>query len=81
MSPLQPPCDDTTLGLLIQNEISPSSLLRSQLALFKESTPDERQKLMMLWRLAPPTFPDLGGQELADHLGEYQSTTLAQEVH
>ena len=72
--------EDAVLHLLVQSDISPTSLLRSQLTLFEKSTPDERQKLIMLWRLAPPTFTKLGGQELADRLGEYQSTTMKQEV-
>ena len=72
--------DDSALNLLIQNDILPSSLLRSQLALFEKSNPEEQQKLIMLWRLAPPTYARNGGQELADRLGEYQSITLEQEV-
>ena len=80
LHPLQPHCDDAIVRLLIQNEIAPSSLLSSQLILFEQSTPDERQKLIMLWRLAPPMFAHLGDQDLADHLREYQSPTLEQEV-
>ena len=79
LHPLQPSRDDHITRLLIQNDIPPSSLLRSQLDLFERSTTDERARLMMLWRLAPPTYARNGGQELADRTGEYQSITLQQE--
>lgn len=79
LHPLQPHRDDRALRLLIQNDIAPSSLLRSQLDLFERSNTDDQAKLIMLWRLAPPSYARNGGQELADRLGEYQSITLAQE--
>ena len=79
LHPLQPHREDETLRQLIQNDIAPSSLLRSQLELFERSTTDERAKLILLWRLAPPTYARNGGQELADRLGEYQTISVEQE--
>ena len=79
LHPLQPHRDDQTSRLLIQNDIAPSSLLRSQLELFERSNTDERAKLVMLWRLAPPMYARHGGQDLADKTGQYQHVTLAQE--
>ena len=79
LHPLQPHRDDYITRLLIQNDIAPSSLLRSQIELFERCITDERARLIMLWRLAPPTYAQHGGQELADRLGEYQVITLETE--
>ncbi|KAK4693288.1 hypothetical protein P7C71_g4077, partial [Lecanoromycetidae sp. Uapishka_2] len=79
LHPLQPPKQDVATRALIKNGITPSSLLRSQLALFEGADEDQRNRLIELWRIVPPNYAGNGGQELADKLGEYQSTTLAQE--
>lgn len=79
LHPLQPHRDDHIARLLIQNDVSPSSLLRSQLDLFQRSGTDDQARLILLWRLAPPNYARNGGQELADRLGEYQSITIQQE--
>lgn len=79
LHPLQPPKQDVATHTLIKNGISPSSLLRSQLALFEGADEGQRARLVELWRIVPPTYARNGGQEMADRLGEYQSTTLMQE--
>lgn len=79
LHPLQPSVNDHASRLLIQNDIPPSSLLRSQFQLFENSDMDQQARLIMLWRLAPPTYARNGGQQLADRLGEYQIVSLAQE--
>ncbi len=81
LHPLQPSVQDHASRLLIQNDIPPSSLLRSQFELFERSNVDQQAKLAMLWRLAPPNHGRHGhaGQELYDNLGEYQTTTFERE--
>ena len=67
------------VDILTQNGVPPSSLLRSQLALFEQSNHEQQSRLLELWRLAPPNYTVNGGQDLADRLGEYQVMTLEQE--
>ncbi len=62
---------------LTQNGVDPSSLLRSQIALFEQSNDEQRARLLELWRLAPPEYTANGGQELAD--GKFQIMTFEQE--
>ena len=77
--PLQPHRDDFLVRLLIQNDIAPSSLRQSQLKLFEQSTPDQRQRLIMLWRLAPPVIRNVGQVSPAPAM-EPETTTLELEV-
>ena len=77
--PLQPSKEDTASRMLIKHGIAPSSLLRAQLIFFEQADDDQRSRLIELWTIVPPTYARNGGQDLADKLGEYQSTTLAQE--
>ena len=79
LHPLQPSNEDTASRMLIKHSIAPSSLLRAQLTLFEQADKDQRSRLIELWTIVPPTYARNGGQDLADKLGEYQSTTLAQE--
>ena len=79
LHPLQPSNEDTASRMLIKHGIAPSSLLRAQLTLFEQADEDQRSRLIELWTIVPPTYARNGGQDLADKLGEYQSTTLAQE--
>jgi hypothetical protein len=79
LHPLQPSSEDHPSQMLIKNGIAPSSLLRAQLSLFEKADDDQRSRLIELWTIVPPTYARNGGQELADRLGEYQSTSLAQE--
>ena len=79
LHPLQPSAQDLASRVLITNNISPSSLLRSQFRLFEEADDAQRSRLIELWQIVPPTYARNGGQELADNLGEYQRTSIAQE--
>ncbi len=49
------------------------------MALFEQAEDDQRSRLIELWRIVPPSYGRNGGQVLADKLGEYQTTTMAQE--
>ena len=74
-----PPERPSSIYDLTQSGIAPTSLLRSQITLFEQSTQEQQARLLDLWRLAPPNYAANGGQELADRLGEYQVMTLEQE--
>ncbi|MCJ1430505.1 hypothetical protein MMC29_008423 [Sticta canariensis] len=64
---------------LVQHNISPASLLRSQLTLFEQAGNDQRSRLIQLWSISPPNYNSHGSQEQADEIGEYQNTTMEQE--
>jgi hypothetical protein len=64
LHPLQPSKQDLASRTLIRNGIPPSSLLRSQLALFEGADEDQRNRLLELWRIVPPTYARNGGQEM-----------------
>ena len=55
LHPLQPAPHDIASRLLIQNDIAPSSLSKEQFALFQSAAVDQQARLVMLWRLAPPS--------------------------
>ena len=57
LHPLHPAPQDTATRLLIQNNIAPSSLSKAQYALFESADVDQRARLVLLWRLAPPANP------------------------
>ncbi len=78
--PPQPYRDNDLFHILIQNDVSLPSLHHAQLKLFEESTPDERQKLIMLWRLAPPSLTRDMDQDPLNRVEEYLTTTLEHEV-
>lgn len=64
---------------LVQHNIPPASLLRSQLTLFEQADSDQRSRLIQLWSISPPAHNSYEAQEQADDIGEYQTTTLEQE--
>lgn len=64
---------------LVQNNIPPASLLRSQLTLFEQADSDQRSRLIQLWSISPPHHYNQGAQGQADDNREYQSTTLEEE--
>ena len=70
---------DRVKDILAANGINPSCLITSQLTLFEQAAPDQRSRLMELWRISPPDYASFGNQELADELGPWQHTTLEQE--
>lgn len=64
---------------LAQHNITPSSLLRSQLTLFEQADDDQRSRLIQLWSISPSNYTTNEGQELVDRFAEYQTRTLEQE--
>lgn len=60
--------------LLRQHSIDPSALLPNQAHLFANADHEQRQRLVELWRIAPPSYP------LEAHLsGTLQATSVEQE--
>lgn len=66
---------------LAQHNISPSSLLRSQLTLFEQADDDQRSRLIQLWTISPPNYAANQGQELMERPGGHQIRTLEEEEH
>lgn len=64
---------------LVQHNIPPASLLRSQLTLFEQADSDQRSRLIQLWSISPPDYKCHEGQKQADDVSEYQNTTLEEE--
>ena len=79
LHPLQPAPHDLATRLLIQNDIKPSSLSRGQFLLFERADVDQRARLVMLWRLAPPSNPtsENTGSRATPDLAD--STTIERE--
>lgn len=76
----QPYHDNHPVRLLLQYDIALSHLSSCQLSLFEESTPNERQKLIKLWRLAPPALiSDMNYGPSSRTIGS-ETTTLEREV-
>jgi hypothetical protein len=63
-------------AILAQHNIDPSALFPSQLTLFQHADPDQRLRLIQLWRISPPSY---GGHALAQELGNWPPTSLKQE--
>ncbi len=59
---------------LRQNNIDPLHLLTSQLILFEHANADQRNRLIELWRISPPS------QSRFDGLGGWNSTSMEQET-
>lgn len=64
---------------LVQHNIPPASLLRSQLTLFEQADSDQRSRLIQLWSISPPGYKGRGAQEQTDDISEYQNTTMEDE--
>lgn len=64
---------------LVQHNIPPASLLRSQLTLFEQADSDQRSRLIQLWSISPPNYKGHGAQEQTDDISEYQNTTMEEE--
>ena len=62
-----------TKAILEQQDIDTTHLLTPQLRLFEQALPEQRDRLIELWRIAPPDKAQPGG------LGGWQDTTFAQE--
>lgn len=61
---------------LRENGVNADVLLPSQLQLFKNAQPDQRDRLMELWRIAPPTY---GDQLVSRDMGNWPQTSLEME--
>lgn len=55
-SPTAPSDTISAVEILAQNDIDASKLFPSQLNLFRTAEPDQRSRLIELWRIAPSTF-------------------------
>jgi hypothetical protein len=56
--------------------INAAVLLPTQLALFKNADPEQRQRLVELWRIAPPTY---GNQLMPGDMGNWPQTSMEKE--
>lgn len=56
--------------------INAAALLPSQLALFKNAEPEQKQRLIELWRISPPTP---GNQMLPGDMGNWPQTSMETE--
>ncbi|MCJ1373470.1 hypothetical protein MMC20_004698 [Loxospora ochrophaea] len=65
--------------LLLQNNVDPCGLSSSQLALFEHADPEQKQRLIELWRISAPVNDILGEPGLANEMGGHQCTTMEQE--
>lgn len=66
---------------LAQHNISPSSLLHSQITLFEQADDDQRSRLIQLWTISPPNYATNQGQELMGRPDGHQIRTLEEEEH
>ncbi len=65
--------------ILAQNNIPPSSLLRSQLTLFEQADEEQRVRLIQLWSISPPNMTRNEGQTPVKRICGYQTGALEQE--
>ncbi|KIV78050.1 hypothetical protein PV11_09813 [Exophiala sideris] len=61
---------------LEQSGINASALFPSQLQLFKDADPEQRSRLIELWRIAPPSW---GPQMQPDEFGNLPQTSMVKE--
>ena len=69
----QNPSSPDTKALLTEHNVDPSLLLTPQLRLFEQALPEQRNRLIELWRIAPPE------RTRGDNSANWRATTLAQE--
>jgi len=73
----QAPHPDLPISTVLENAgVNASALLPSQLQLFKNAAPDQQQRLIELWRIAPITY---GNQMLQRDLSNWPQTSMEQE--
>jgi len=71
------PTDQLTTDIILaRHGVDSSSLYPSQIELFRTADAGQQMRLIELWRICPPNY---GGHALAQHLGEWPSTSLQQE--
>lgn len=69
-----PVVDEAPVSALLRDAgVNTDALLPSQLQLFKNAQPEQRDRLIELWRIAPPTH---GNQLTARHMGNWPQTSL-----
>ena len=68
--------ESTVSGMLAEAGVDASSLFPSQLRLFRDAAPDQQQRLIELWRIAPPTP---GMQMPGKELGNWPQTSMELE--
>ena len=71
--------NDRVKDTLAANGINPSCMITSQLTLFEQAAPDQKSRLIELWRISPPDYASYEDQELANKLDPLRHTTLEQE--
>jgi hypothetical protein len=65
--------------ILAQNNIPPSSLLRSQLTLFEQADEEQRVRLIQLWSISSPNMTRTEGQTPVKRICGYQTGAFEQE--
>lgn len=69
--------DETPVSTYLRdNGVNADVLLPSQLQLFKNAQPEQRDRLMELWRIAPPTY---GDQLVSRDMGNWPQTSFEME--
>lgn len=73
----QAPTTDVPVSTILEQVgINASALLPSQLQLFKNADGEQRQRLIELWQIAPPTY---GNQMHPDSVGNWPQTSMEKE--
>lgn len=69
--------EEAQVSTVLRNAgVSTDALLPSQLQLFRNAQPDQRERLIELWRIAPPTF---GTQLGTSQMGDWPQTSMEVE--
>lgn len=72
--PVTAPTEEMQVSSVLQNAgVNTDALLPSQLQLFKDAQQDQRERLIELWRIAPPTF---GTQLASSQMGDWPQTSM-----
>jgi hypothetical protein len=70
------PVDTSASAVLVAAGVNASVLLPSQLSLFKHADDEQKQRLIELWRISPPT----PGKQVSDgEMGNWPQTSMEQE--
>ncbi|RVX68837.1 hypothetical protein B0A52_07492 [Exophiala mesophila] len=73
----QAPAHEVSVSTILENVgVDHSALLPSQLALFKNAGEEQRQRLIELWQISPPTY---GNQMHPSHLGNWPEASMERE--
>lgn len=78
----EPTCKELTCEeILMEHAIHPSMLSPSQISLFKTATPDQRQRLVALWRIVPPVYADIPALAHSMHTFEQEEQLAQSRFH